>query len=626
MTEPVPSLDPLPSPARPVAYFCFEYGLEARLPLYSGGLGVLAGDHLKSADDLDVPLVAVGLFYRHGYMTQTVDADGNQVAGQHDNDPVALGMAEVRDDRGRPIQVELPLGDETLRLRAWLHHVGDVALYLLDADFDGNPAELRTLTHALYAGDSEHRIRQEIALGIGGVRLLRALGIEPSVWHMNEGHAAFLTLERARELVVGGLDFDAARAEVSAGTVFTTHTPVPAGHDRFGEDLIERYLGPFLPELSVSLDQLLALGRVPNPDPAEDTLNMTLLALSFSAYRNGVSRKHGEVSRELLRDYWPELEPAQVPIDAITNGVHLPTWTAAPLAAVLGAAHRPVRGEDFARVAQTTDTQLWSVRRAGKQHLAEVVEASIRRRGAERGDPQDLIDAMCAGLADRDALWIGFARRFAAYKRGDLVLGDPDALAELLDHATGGARLLFAGKAHPRDEAGQAVMRNVFLATRSPRLRGRVFFLEGYDMELARCLVQGVDIWLNTPERDQEASGTSGMKAVANGALHVSIADGWWPEAANGDNGWTIAADHDDDDDDRDRAELLALLDQEILPLYARRAADGIPHDWLQRVRASLASIPARFDSARMVRDYVERAYRPLAQRPPTLRPEPQPR
>ena len=609
-------LPPLSS-ERPVAYFSAEFGIHESLPIYSGGLGVLAGDHLKSASDLDLPLVGVGLFYSHGYMAQRLSADGDQIAIDVLNDPSNLAIESVRDVDDSPLELRVPLPGRELSLRIWRAQIGRVPLYLLDANTPSNSPEDREITRNLYGGDSETRILQEIVLGRGGVRLLRKLGLAPSAWHLNEGHAAFSTVERVARLVRDeGLTFEEAREFVRRTTAFTTHTPVPAGHDRFGEDLVRRYFSDAESWVGLPWDRFWELGRA-SGEADRDDFNMTYLALHFAGWVNGVSAMHGDVSRQLLRSYWPGLLVDEVPIDSVTNGIHLPTWTAGPIADLLGAHERTVTGEDFASQARgLTAAAVWSARRSLKTTLGERIRASLERTFVERSDSPKVLSSMIEGL-DEDALWIGFARRFAPYKRAHLLFQDVERLRSILDASDRPVRILVAGKAHPRDGRGQEILKEIAAWTRSPELLGRVFVLENYDMSLARALVQGVDIWLNNPTRGQEASGTSGMKASANGGLNLSIADGWWPEAADGANGWTIAGDRlyaqQDLQDQFDANALYRLLEDEIVPLYFERDPDGVPPGWMERVLHALATVPVQFQTDRMVLEYFEKAYRPLA-------------
>jgi len=600
-------------PERPVAYFSAEFGVHESLRLYSGGLGILAGDHLKSASDLGVPMVGVGLFYHRGYMAQRLTADGQQIADERVNDPRDLALEPVAGADGRPLRVILPLPGRELVLGAWRADVGRVPLYLLDTDMPENRPEDREITTNLYGGDESMRVRQEIVLGRGGARLLRALSIHPSVWHMNEGHPAFLCLERVARLVRDeGLTFAEAREVVRATTLFTTHTPVPAGHDRFGEDLMRTHFSDVADWLGVPWETFIELGR-----DGDDRFNLTRLALQFSSRVNGVSRMHGAVSRKLLRSYWPGLLSSEVPISSVTNGVHLASWVEPGIGRLVGADGRPVRGADFGARAGGVDLgALLEARTAPKRALLSEITQRTRHSYVERKDSPTLLTRILDGIRE-DALWIGFARRFAPYKRAQLLFSDPARLAALLDDDERPVRLVVSGKAHPRDGAGQEILRDIVRLARSDDLAGRVILCEDYDIDLARVLVQGVDLWLNTPTRGLEASGTSGMKAAANGVLNLSIADGWWPEGANGRNGWTIGGGPIYDDptlqDQLDAENLYRLLEEEIVPLFFQRDAAGVPVAWLERCREALATLPTVFSSDRMVLDYVAEAYAPLS-------------
>lgn len=607
------------SDSHPVAYLCAEYAVDSTLRIYSGGLGVLAGDHLKSASDIDLPLIAVGLFYRGGYLRQEVTDQGEQIAHEIANRPLEQPVDPVTDEHGKPIEISIDLPGRELRLRAWRVAVGRVDLYLLDADAPGNSEADRAITRVLYGGDEEMRIQQELVLGCGGVRLLQQLGIEPSVWHLNEGHAAFSTLERVAALCEGGMGHAEAAEVVRANTAFTTHTPVPAGHDKFGEDLAAEYLGQFTSRTGLSLEQVLDAGRSPD-EP--DVFNMTCLALTYSSFCNAVSVLHGAASRRLLAPFWPDTPEDEIPITSITNGIHLPTWTHPSLAQALGAAGRPVRGEDFARRAGAlTDEELWQIRRALRARLIGRMIHDI-----EHSEPDGAVrDAMLAGLDDH-ALLIGFARRFARYKRADLLVADAERMAAILGDPERPVRILIAGKAHPRDERGQGILKQVVASSRTEPLLGKIYFLQDYGTRLASFLVQGVDVWLNTPKRMQEASGTSGMKAAANGGLNLSISDGWWPEAADGRNGWTIAEQPLEDGGDQnlaDSQDLYRLLEEVVAPLFFRRNRDGIPADWLGMVRHALETIPPVFNTDRMVSEYRDRAYHPRAESAQPVAPEP---
>ncbi|MGE3877669.1 MAG: alpha-glucan family phosphorylase [Planctomycetota bacterium] len=601
--------------SNPAAYFCAEFGIHESLPIYSGGLGILAGDHLKSASDIDIPLVGVGLFYKFGYLEQQLAADGQQLALDRLNDPSQLPMEACRNPDGSPIEIKVPMPGRDVTLRAWLVRVGRVDLYLLDADVPANQPEDREITRNLYGGDHEMRIRQLIALGRGGVRLLGELGIEPAAWHMNEGHAAFLTLERLGRLVRRqGLTFETAREAVRATTAFTTHTPVPAGHDRFGEDLMRRYFNDVPDWVGVPWERFLRFGRA---DATAADFNMTYLALNFSSFCNGVSQLHGIASRELLHSYWPSLMRNEVPIGSITNGVHLATWTSPRIGSLLGAKNTPVDHRHFAKAASADRRALWRARVELKRVLGDKARARIERAFVSRNDSPILLSRILDGL-DENALWIGFARRFAPYKRAGLLYKDIARLRKICESTDRPVRILVAGKAHPRDQLGKDILKGIAEIARNDDLAGRVIVLENYDIELARALVQGVDVWLNTPTRMLEASGTSGMKVACNGGLNLSIADGWWPEAADGRNGWTIgnlarSYQQQDLQDQLDAETLYRLIEEELVPLYFDRDEDGLPQGWLDRVVHCLTTVPPVFDTDRMVRQYHEEAYSPLA-------------
>jgi len=561
-----------------VAYFSPEFGLSEALPIYSGGLGILAGDHLKSASDLGVPLVGVGLFYRQGYFEQALE-DGRQEALYPTLDPERLGLAL------EPVTVEVELAGEPATARVWRADVGSVRLYLLESE----------VTDVLYGGDREHRIRQEVLLGVGGVRALRGLGLEPSVFHMNEGHAALLGLERARALVEErGLSFAEALELVRASTVFTTHTPVPAGNEQFDEALARRYLDGLARGCGVATDEILALGRV---EPDEPGFGMTPLALRISARANGVSAEHGAVSRAMWRRLWPGLPLDEVPIGHVTNAVHAPTWLEPELGSLLADAGvepaAPPDEADWHGAARLDPAALWAAHRRAKARLFERLDAG--QVGGERLDP--------------DALTIGFARRFAAYKRADLVFSDLDRLARLLSDPERPVQVVFAGKAHPADEPGKELLAGIVARARDPRLQGRVAFVTGYDMALARLLVQGADVWLNNPRPPEEASGTSGMKAGLNGVLNLSVLDGWWSEGYAPGLGWAIPAAVSAQGDEAEADELLRLLEDEVVPAFYERDADGVPLRWTSMRAASIADVGARFTGGRMVAEYVDRLY-----------------
>ena len=607
----------------PVAYLCFEFGVHESMRIYSGGLGLLAGDHLKAASDLNLPLVGVGLFYRRGYVRQQLSPNGEQISMDAPNDPSSLPMELIRDAEGTPIEVTVHLPECSVALRAWRVDVGRVPLYLLDADHEGNGPAERELTARLYAGDTEHRLQQEIVLGRGGVRLLRKLGLEPSVIHLNEGHAAFAALERIVNLVrKEDLTFDEAAEVVRTSTAFTTHTPVPAGHDVFPEDLMRRYFADIQHSIGLDWEHFLELG---SDARGRGGFNMTYLACSLAGFVNGVAKKHGEVSRGLLHDYWPTLLEEEVPVTHVTNGVHIATWVRPGLRRILGVEDRPVRGADFAERAAGIDRErLWAERTAAKRDLVERCRTLLTEGFERRNDSPRLLSRILAGLDDR-ALLVGFARRFAPYKRAHLLFQDPDRLQRLLDDSERPVRFLFSGKAHPRDGAGRDILKHVVELSRSERFAGKIFFLEDYDIGLARTLKQGVDVWLNNPIRPLEASGTSGMKCAANGGLNLSILDGWWIEACDGKNGWAIGnLDKSFGDqtlqDQLDNEHLMQLLEEEVVPLYFQRDDRGLPLGWLDRMIHALETVPPFFSTERMVSEYDERAYRSLARKGHRLR------
>ena len=589
----------------PVAYFSAEFGIHESLPIYSGGLGILAGDHTKSAADLGLPFVGVGLLYRNGYVRQEIDADGRQLARYetYDFDRLAPRLTEVR--------VEVPIAERSCVCQVWRLQVGRVQLYLLDTDLPENDADLRTITAQLYGGDRETRIRQELVLGVGGVRALRALDIEPQVFHLNEGHSAFLSLERARALVATGADLSQALEHVRADSVFTTHTPVEAGHDRFEPDLAWRYLAWFAEAAGLDREGLLALGRWPDArHDAGAPFNMTLLAMRCCARLNGVARLHGEVSRQMFARFWPDRPEDEVPITHVTNGVHAPSWQDHALHGLLaehlpaGFRDRPETDPLWAGVEGVPDDRLWAVHQAAKGRLLTLV----RHREAARRDRLGLPPA--ADRLDVDGLTIGFARRFAPYKRANLLFSDMDRFTAILREAPGPVQILFAGKAHPADVQGQELVREVYQTTQHPDLQGRVLLIEDYDIEVGRALVQGVDVWLNNPRRPKEASGTSGMKVGMNGGLNLSILDGWWPEGFDGHNGWAIgearAYPSVDAQDAADADALYRLLAGAVLPTYY----EDHPR-WMAMMKAAIRTVTPRFHSDRQVRDYLHHLYCP---------------
>jgi starch phosphorylase len=607
-----------------IAYFSPEFGLTEVMPQYSGGLGVLAGDHLKTASDLGLPLVGVGLFYRCGYFSQSLSADGRQQETYPSFDPYQLPLEPVAADDGSQVVVEVQLPDGLLRARVWRARVGRVDLLLLDTNVSGNPPELAGITDRLYGGDKEARLRQEILLGIGGVRALAACGIEPEVFHTNEGHAGFLGLERIRRLVEDeGLDTATALEAVRAGTVFTTHTPVPAGIDRFPRDLIERYFGPGGVDTGLDVGELLELGR---DEQDQSLFNMAVMGLTLAQRANGVSRLHGEVSRGMFAWRWPAFERSEVPIGHVTNGVHGGTWVDDGWQAVyerlLGKDWASGEGDWAAALGpgsdRVTDADLLDLRDRARARLVEDARARLRAawlaRGATAGE-LTWIDR----VLDPDVLTIGFARRVPSYKRLNLILRDPDRLKRLLLDPERPVQLVVAGKAHPADEGGKALIHEFTEFAGDPAVRHRVVFLPDYDMAMARSLVAGCDVWLNNPLRPFEACGTSGMKAALNGCLNLSIRDGWWDELYDGSNGWAIPS-YDvpgvtqDQRDDAESAAIFDILDQEVVPLFYDRE-QGLPQRWLARVRQCVAGLGPEVLAARMVRDYTEHFYVPAARR-----------
>lgn len=591
-----------------VAYFSLEFGLTEALPIYSGGLGVLAGDHLKAASDVGLPLVGVGLRYRQGFGRQRIDEHGGQYEVYPEQDFQDQPLRRVEGPDG-PLEVTCPLGGRQVYVGVWRAQVGRVPLFLLDTDVPSNPADLRAITDRLYVPEPTRRLPQEIVLGIGGMRALRAMGIEATVFHMNEGHGFLLAIERIRELRQRRqLTLEEARLIARAGFVFTTHTPVAAGSDYFEPGLVRRLLQPYLAEVGLSFERFMDLGRRTPSDP-EEHLCTTYVGLRMADHAVGVSRLHGAVSRRLWKDAWPGLPEAQVPIYSVTNGVHMPSWVAPELAAILernaGADWWDLSAEDprWANVEAIPDEELWECHRALRQRLVQ----AIQRDGANGFDP--------------DVLTIGFSRRFAPYKRADLLLSDRDRLTRLLSNDRQPVQLVFAGKAHPADEDGKRILREIVaLARHEPR----VAFIEDYDIEVARLLVQGADVWLNNPRRFLEASGTSGMKAGANGVLNLSVLDGWWDEGYRPDTGWAIPSGATIDspiaDDAAEAESLYRLLRRELVPAFYQRDERGLPPRWLAMMRASIRHTATRFSARRMVLDYYSQCYAPAARRVEQLR------
>ncbi|MFM8267734.1 MAG: alpha-glucan family phosphorylase [Ilumatobacteraceae bacterium] len=590
------------SPLGLVAYFSPEFGISETVPQYSGGLGVLAGDHLKAASDLGVPLVGVGILYAEGYFRQRLNADGMQEERYPRLEPSHLAA------RPTGVQVVVDLAGDPTRANVWQLDVGRIRLFLLDTAVEGNSPEAAAVTDRLYGGDREHRLRQEILLGIGGVRALRALGLDPQVFHTNEGHAGFLSFERIRELVAGGLSFDAAVEAVRAGGVFTTHTPVAAGIDVFPREMIERYFTSFAATCGTSIGRLLTLGSRPGDGtgetPGDNEFNMAVLGLRMSARSNGVAQLHGAVSREMFADLWPDTPVDEVPIDAITNGVHAHTWVGEHVEPLLARSVGPVwDGADdasWAGVHTLDPAEIWAARSRGRADLVGFVRA---RLGGSALDPR--------------ILTIGFARRFATYKRATLLLSQPERLRALLLSSDRPVQFVFAGKAHPADQPGKDMIRDIELFARRLDVDHRFVFLPDYDMAVARMMYRGTDVWLNNPRRPLEACGTSGMKTALNGCLNCSVLDGWWDECFDGHNGWAIASAEDDPDlarrDHREATNLFGLLEREIVPLFYERDDAGVPVGWTERIAHNWATLGPFVTASRMVRDYTTRLYEPAA-------------
>ncbi len=606
-----------------VAYFCAEFGLHESLPIYSGGLGILAGDQVKAASDMHLPMACIGILYRQGYFSQTLDASGQQIAHYTPTDFDDLPIRPVCGSDGKEIHIEVPLPQRNAQVRIWEARIGQVSLYLLDTDLPENEAADRGITYQLYGGDNEIRILQEIVLGIGGVRALRAVGLDPSVWHVNEGHAAFQALERCREHVSQGLRFEAAVELVAGGTVFTTHTPVSAGHDIFEPELVSTYLGTIAEqELGISQERLHALGQGAEE---ESGFNMTALALRTSRYQNGVSRIHGWVASRMESHIWPEIPPEENPIGYVTNGVHVPTFLAREWVGFFdlhfgGQWRSELLNQAFWEgIDRIPDHSFWSLHQTLKSELFEVARTHMTRQIHHQGGTQAQVERITRFLQpDRtDILTVGFARRFATYKRATLLFSDPDRLARLINDPERPVLFLFAGKAHPNDHPGQHLIQVIHEFSRRPEFEGKILLLEGYDIALARRLVTGVDVWLNTPEYPKEASGTSGQKAGINGALNLSILDGWWEEGYNGENGWAIAphsSELEAEYRNREEArELYEILENQVAPLYYRRDGHGYSEEWVRRSKNSIKSLLPRFNAQRMVMDYVREYYGPAS-------------
>jgi starch phosphorylase len=604
---------------KPVAYFCAEYGLHESLHTYSGGLGMLAADHLKSASDLGIPMVAIGILYRQGYFQQRLDVSGWQGELYEDSDFTKLPISLVRDSENNPIKVEVKMRGRVVKACAWRVDVGRVPLFLLDTDLEENDQIDRWITAHLYGGNTDTRIAQEMILGIGGVRLLRAIGLDPSVYHMNEGHAAFLTLELLREELHNGTTFLDAEPKVREKCIFTTHTPVPAGHDAFSPDEMDTFFASYWPQLNLTREQFLTLGARRSGDSWE-RFNMTVLALRYARKSNGVSKLHGRVSREMWQVLYPEKSVEEVPIGSITNGVHARTWVA-PL---FGDLYSKYLGSDWAdhisepetweKVSAIPDEELWERKEALRERLISFARHRILRARRDRGESNERIQAV-GTLLSPSILTIGFARRFSTYKRGDLILRDLERITRIFTNLETPVQIIFAGKSHPRDEGGKRLIQKIVEWSNHPILCNRVAFIENYDAYVGRNMVQGVDLWLNNPRRPLEASGTSGQKVGFSGGLNLSVLDGWWPEGFNGENGWSIGAEVEGIDpdlqDELDANSIYDRLENEVIPLFYDRE-NGIPHRWIARIKEAMRTLNPIFNTDRMLIEYATQLYFPL--------------
>jgi starch phosphorylase len=607
---------------RPVAYFSAEFGLHESIPIYSGGLGVLAGDHIKSASDLDIPLIGIGLFYSQGYFLQRLDQSGWQREEYLQTDVNEQPMEPAIGTNGEPVTVQIETWSGSIRAKIWRVKVGRCDLLLLDSNVEGNLPEDRQLTSQLYGGDGRTRIRQELLLGIGGFRALKAMGIAPAVLHMNEGHSGFAVLEAIRNRMEDeGLGFDEAVPRVSREVVFTTHTPVPAGHDRFDADLIEEHLGPLRDQLGLSHERLMALGRE-NPGNSQEQFCMTVLGLKLARRANAVSALHGEVSRAMWTGLYPGRQEDAVPIGHITNGVHVPTWLAPQMFRLydrhLGTGWHEHSSESriWEGIEKVDDGELWETHLSLKSRMLEFVRQRVVEQAERRGEAPEILQRLGRVLSP-DALTVGFARRFATYKRADLILADIAKLISMVNDPKRPVQFVFAGKAHPLDEPGKRVLQQIAELMRDPQFADKFVFVEDYDINVGRHFVQGVDVWLNNPRRPLEASGTSGQKVVLNGGLNLSVLDGWWAEAYDGLNGFAIGSGRTHSSmsihDTRDGEDLYRTLREEVIPLFYQRDRDGLPRGWIKRMKRTIRTLGWRFNADRMVMDYTLKCYVPAA-------------
>ena len=605
-----------------IAYFSAEYGLDETIPIYSGGLGILSGDHLKSASDLGIPLVAVGLLYKYGYFHQKINGNGEQETEYHDIDLHDLPINPVKNENGDDLIIYLKFPKRRIYLKVWQINVGRVKLYLLDSDIEKNNPEDRDVTLRLYGGDQEMRIRQEIVLGMGGVNLLtRALKLEPTVYHMNEGHSSFLILELIKNVIKEKqVSFDVARDIVSSQTVFTTHTPVPAGNDIFPISLVEKYFKDFWPRLTISREEFLKLGMKPCEE-LENGFNMGILALKVAGKKNGVSKLHGAVSRELFADVWPEIAANESPIDYVTNGIHTCSWLAPSLKQLYNKYLIPYWQDKiqydyvWEKVRNIPDDKLWNVHQARKEKLLSIVKDNVTERLRRSGYNYEDINAITSKI-NPNALTIGFARRFATYKRATLIFKDLERITQILNNADRPVQLIFAGKAHPADKQGQDLIKFIHDVSMMPQFKGKIFLLENYNIAMSRYLISGVDVWLNNPRRPMEASGTSGQKASVNGVVNFSVLDGWWAEGYNQKNGWRIGFNSDyesyEAQDVTDSQNIYETLEQKIIPAYYNKDKNGISKEWMDYMKESIVSTGGKYSTSRMLSDYTSKFYIPL--------------
>ena len=604
-----------------IAYFSAEYGLDETVAIYSGGLGVLSGDHIKTASDMGIPIVGIGLLYKHGYFHQQIDGYGQQKEVYKDVDLSMLPIESVKDHEGKDLLISLKFPDKKLYLKVWKINVGRCEIYLMDSDIDENIDEYKDITTTLYGGDQEMRIKQEIVLGMGGVNLLYSLGLNPTVYHMNEGHSAFLTIELIKNVMkFKEVSFDIAKEIVSAKTIFTTHTPVKAGNDIFPISLVEKYFKDYWNRLGISREEFFRLGMKPNDD-MNSGFNMGILALKIAGKKNGVSKLHGAVSRELFADVWPNVPANESPIDYVTNGIHTCTWLAPTVKKLYNQYLRPywqdnVYDDDVWKdIYKIPDEKLWEVHQSRKEKLLKMVKKLTTDRLRKYNYSYDEIDSMVSNL-NKDVLTIGFARRFATYKRATLIFMDLERITKIFNESNKPIQIIFAGKAHPKDEDGKKLIKYIHDLALKPQFKGKIFILENYNVGMSRYLVSGVDVWLNNPRRPMEASGTSGQKAACNGVLNFSVLDGWWAEGYNQKNGWTIGTNAEyqnyDEQDDADSNSIYDTLENKIIPMYYQKNEKGYSDEWLKMMKNNIVSNSGRYSTARMLKDYTEQMYIPL--------------